>query len=167
MTQNEMAILGDYSIGTVYPLTLKLSAALDKPRDVSQDGKATMQVGAWEIRVGETLLEDTVEQNIAFYLMMYGRWDYDGGRVEFDEGGLPITTVHTVSPEEITPNQGFEIIGSLSSIYSQIYNSLTLKGDRVSRLNVNNPMSLGPVIPRNLKKKQLPIWRFILQPNYQ
>jgi len=32
MKQNEMAVLGDYTIGTTYPLTLKLLAAMDQPR---------------------------------------------------------------------------------------------------------------------------------------
>jgi hypothetical protein len=72
-----------------------------------------------------------------------------------------------VPPEDINPGQGFEIIGSLSSLYSQVYNSLTLEEGRVSRLNVNEPMSLAPVIPKDLKKKQLAMWRFILQPNYE
>ena len=167
MTQNEMATLGDYSIGTIYPLSLRLNAALDKPRKLSLSGKTTLHLGSWEIRAGETLLADKTEQNIAFYLMMYGKWHYDGGHIELDDEGLPVAMVHTVLPEDVTPDQGFEMIGSLSSLYSQIYNSLTLNEGRVSRLNVSEPMSLAPVIPKDWKKKQLPLWRFILQPNYE
>ena len=37
MKQNEMAVLGDYSIGTTYPLTLKLLAAMDQPRTISPE----------------------------------------------------------------------------------------------------------------------------------
>ena len=167
MRENEMAVLGDESIGTVYPLTLKLNAMLDKPRKISPDGQVLMHIEGWEIFAGEIPLEDRAEQNIAFYLMMYGRWNYDGGHIELDEGGLPVAAVHTVSPEDITPNQGFEIVDSLSSLYSQVYNSLTLEDGRVSRLNVNNPTSIAPVIPRGFQKKQLPLWRFILQPSYE
>lgn len=167
ITQNEMAKVGDYSIGTAFPLTLKLSAAMDKPRKITPEGLASMLVGGYELRVGGVLLEDKTEQNIAIYLMMYGKWDYDGGKAELDEAGLPIAMVHTVFPEEETPNQGFEIIGSLSSLYSQAYNSLTLEKGRVSRLNLKEPTNLAPVIPRDIQKKQLPLWRFILQPNYE
>ena len=166
MKQNEMAVVGDYSIGTVYPLTLTLKAALDKPREISADGQISMRIRGWEIRVGNTLLEDKTEQNIAFYLMMYGKWEYDGGRIELDEAGLPVAAIHTVTPEEIS-NQGFEIVGSLSSLYSHHYNSLTLEGGRVSRLSVKHPMSRAPVIPRKLEKKHLPLWRLILQPSYE
>ena len=47
-----------------------------------------MRIRGWEIRVGNTLLEDKTEQNIAFYLMMYGKWEYGGGRIEVDEAGV-------------------------------------------------------------------------------
>jgi hypothetical protein len=167
MKENEMAKLGDYSIGTTYPITLKLIADIKQPRTVSADGRASMHIARVEMRSGNVLLDDKTEQNIAFYLMLYGKWEYDGGRVELDEAGAPVAMIHTSSPEEITPNQGFELIGSLSSLYSQQYNFLTLEGGRVSRLTVKDPTSLAPVIPRDLPKKQLPMWRFILQPNFE
>ncbi len=168
MKENEMALLGDYGIGTGYPLTLRLTADMNKPREILPDGKVSMRIEGSEIRVGDILLEDKTERNIAFYLMMYGKWHYDGGHIELDGDGLPVAAVHTVSPEEVTPNQGFEMIGSLSSLYSQVYNFLTLEEDgRVAKLNVKEPTSLAPVIPRDLEKKQLPLWRFILQPNYK
>jgi hypothetical protein len=147
-------------------LILKLTAAMNQPRTISPDRKASMRIGAVQIWSSHVLLEDNAERNIAFYLMMFGKWEYDGGRVELDAAGLPIAVTHTVSPEDPTPNQGFEIIGSLSSLYSQHYNSLTLEDARVARLNVKDPTTLAPVIPRNLERKQLPMWRFIQQPNF-
>jgi len=165
--ENETALLGDYSIGTVYPLSIRLTADVNKPREVLPDGKVTMWIGGSEFRAGGMLLEDKTERNIAFYLMMYGKWQYDGGHIELDRDGLPIAAVHMVSPEEITPNQRFEMIGSLSSLYSQAYNFLTLEDGRVTRLNVKEPTALAPVIPREFKKKQLPLWRFIQEPNYE
>lgn len=166
MKQNEMATLGDYSIGTTYPLTLRLGAAIDKPRTISAGGVVSMRVGSVEMRAGNVLLEDATERNIALYLMMYGKWEYDGGRIELDDAGLPLAAIHTSSPEEPAPGQGFEIVGWVSSLYSQHYNSLTLEGAKVSRLNPADPMSLTPVIPRDLQKKQLPLWRFTLEPNF-
>lgn len=167
MKENEMASLGDYAIGTVYPLTLRLIADMNRPREILPNGRVSMWIAGYEIWAGEILLEDKTERNIAFYLMMYGKWRYDGGQIEFDSDGLPIAAMHTVFPEELTPNEGFEIIGSVSSLDSQVYNFLTLEENgRVTRLNVQEPSSIAPVIPRDLQKKQLPMWRFILQPNY-
>jgi hypothetical protein len=166
MKENEMATLGDYRIGTTYPLTLKLFAAMDKPRTISQEGVVSMQIGNVEIHCADVLLEDKVERNMALYFMMYGRWEYDGGRIERDHEGLPIAAIHTSSPAEPTPNQGFEIVDSLSSLYSQHYNSLTLEGSRVLRLNLPEPATFAPIIPRNWERKQLPLWRFIQRPNF-
>ena len=84
-----------------------------------------------------------------------------------DESGLPVAAVHTSAPEGSTRGQGFEIIGSVSSLYSQHYNSLTLEEGRVLRLNVGDPTALAPVIPRDLQKKQLSLWRFTQNPNYE
>jgi hypothetical protein len=167
MKENEMASLGDYSIGTKYPLVLKLAAALDKPRTTSPEGRVEMTIGAVEIGAAGAVLEDKMERNIALYFMIYGKWQYDGGRIELDEAGLPIAAVHTVTPEEPTPGQGFEMIGSVSSLYSQHYNSLTLEEGRVLRINVKDPTALAPVIPKDLEKKQLSLWRFIQHPNYE
>ncbi len=166
MKESEMASLGDYSIGTTYPLVLRLAAAMDKTRTISPEGRVEMTIGAVEISAAGIALEDKVERNIALYLMIYGKWQYDGGHIEFDNAG-PVAAVHTSTPEEPTPGQGFEIVGSLSSLYSQHYNSLTLDEGRVSHLNVKDPTALAPVIPRQLEKKRLPLWRFIQQPNYE
>jgi hypothetical protein len=167
MKENEMASLGDYSIGTTYPLKLRLAAAMDKPRTISAEGRVEMTIGAVEISAAGSVLEDKTEQNIALYLMLYGSLQYDGGRIELDESGLPVAAVHTSAPEEPTPGQGFEIVGSVSSLYSQHYNSLTLEEGRVLRLNVGDPTALAPVIPRDLQKKQLSLWRFTQNPNYE
>jgi hypothetical protein len=121
-----------------------------------------------EIKCAGTLITDNTEQNIALYLMMYGKWEYDGGHIEFDDGGLPAAVVHKVSPDEITPHQGFEIIGSLgslSSLYSHLYNTLTLEEGRVARLRLMDPTSIAAIIPLKYEKKCLPLWRFVQKPN--
>jgi len=163
--QSEMAALGDFMIGTKYPLVLRLIAATDKPRSISADGVASIHFKGFEIRCADTLIEDKTEQNIALYLMMYGKWEYDGGYIEFDDSGLPAAAVHTVSPDEITPNQGFEIIGSLSSLYSQLYNALTLEEGKVTRLRLTDPTAIAPIIPLQHEKKSLPLWRFVQTAN--
>jgi hypothetical protein len=164
--QNEMATLGDFMIGAQYPLTLKFWAALDKPRSISEEGIASFHIRSADVWCGDTLIADKQERNVALYLMMYGKWEYDGGRVEVDESGLPLVAIHSVSPSEPTPEQGFEIIGSLSSLYSQLYNSLTLEAGKVAQLNVTDPLALAPIIPRDWTGKQLRLWRFLQQPNY-
>lgn len=165
MKESEMASLGDFSIGTEYPITLRLNADLSKPRETTTEGHVIKTIGDADIMIGDVLVEDKTEKNIALYLMMYGKWVYDGGHLELDDQGLPVAAVHEVTPEESFPNQGFEIIGSLSSLYSHVYNSLTLEGRSVSKLNVKEPAALAPIIPRDFEGKRLKLWRLILQPN--
>jgi hypothetical protein len=166
MSLSEMATLGDFTVGTKFPLTLRLWADMKKARSKDDDGRVLMHVGSVEVSCGGEPIVDRVERNIVLYLMMYGKWEYDGGRVELDEDGLPVAMVHSSSPDEpLNVGEEFEMIGSLSSLYSSLYNSLTLKDGVVERLRVKDPASIAPVIPLKFEKKSLPLWRFVLQPN--
>jgi hypothetical protein len=166
MKLSEMATLGDFTVGTKFPLTLRLGADMKQARSKDADGKVLMYVGSVEVSCGGEPIVDRVERNIVLYLMMYGKWQYDGGIVELSEDGLPVAMVHSSSPEDpLNDGEEFAMIGSLSSLYSSLYNSLTLKDGVVERLRVKDPASLAPVIPLKFEKKSLPLWRFVLQPN--
>jgi hypothetical protein len=169
MRENEMAVLGDFSIGTGFPLVLRLSAAENKQRSFSPDGKVVMSIGQAEISCAGVPITSAKERNVAFYLMMYSKWEYDGGKIELDDQGLPTAMVHTVSPPEDEEEsiEHFRIIGYLSSLYSSLYNTLTLKDGKVERLRVTDPVSLAPVIPLQWEGAELPLWRFVLQPKTQ
>jgi hypothetical protein len=169
MRESEMAVLGDFSIGTRFPLVLSLTAAQNKSRSLSPDGKAVMNVGRADISCAGVPITSAKERNVAIYLMMYGKWEYDGGKVELDGQGLPAAMIHTVSPPEDEEEsiEHFRIIGYLSSLYSSLYNTLTLKDGKVERLRVKDPVSLAPVIPLKWDGAELPLWRFVLQPNTQ
>lgn len=52
LRESEMAVLGDYTIGTKYPLTLRLTADMNKPREILPDGKVSMSIGGSEMSVG-------------------------------------------------------------------------------------------------------------------
>ena len=166
MKMNEMATLGDFTVGTKYPLTVRLGADMKQGRSKDVDGKVLMHVGNVEVSCGGEPIVDPIERNIVVYLMMYGKWQYDGGTVELGEDGLPVGMVHSSSPEDLTNSgEDFQIIGSLSSLYSNLYNSLTLKDGVVERFRVKDPASLAPMIPLKFEKKALPLWRFVMQPN--
>lgn len=164
MKRNEMADLGDYTIATRFPLSLTMVADLDQPRSIDAKGAATMRACRSEVSCAGEPINDKVGRNIALYLMMYGKWEYAGGEVKLDESGLPVAVVHSVAPSEIAnPHERFEMIGSLSSLYSRLYNSLTLEDGLVTKLRVKDPTSLAPVIPRDWNSQVLPLWRFVLQ----
>ena len=165
VTSSEMACLGDFSVGTKCPLTLRLSIATDKPRSIDSAGCVTGHLSALEFYCAGQLIEEELEKQIALYLMMYGKWKDNGPGAEVDSDHLPTAILYQFEPQETHPGQGFEIIGSLSSMFSTFYNSVTLEQSRVRNLvRYDNPGAFGSSIPRGFKGKSLPLWRFIQQP---
>ncbi len=166
MTCNEMADLGDFTIATRYPLSLKMVVDPHQPREIDTAGIAMIHVLGTEVSCAGTRINDRVGRNVALYLMMYGKWEYDGGKVETDDEGLPTAVVHSVAPTELlNANERFEMVGSLSSLYSSLFNSLTLEEGVVTKLRVEDPTALAPVIPIDWTSDDLPLWRFVLQAN--
>ncbi len=56
--------------------------------------------------------------------------------------------------------QGFEFVGTLSSLFSSWYLSSTSDEDRVTRLGIKvTGGSLGSLIPTEYHSETLPIWR--------
>lgn len=166
MKTNLMATLGDYSVGTKYPLTLRLLPPQDQPIEISITGELTMTIGGAELACAGVIIRDKIAENYAFYLMLYGEWKYNGALVEMADGN-PIAIVHTVEPEMVSnPNEQFEIIGSRSSMFSTFYNSFTLGERGVEGFRqFDTPEKLGPMMPPDYRSPDLPLWRFVLRPN--
>jgi len=163
---NEMFILGDVQVGTTPPLLLRLLVDLNKYHSVNDDGQAQFTIGNVEIFCNETFIEDKFERNLAFYLMLYGDWPSSNPVANIEANEL-ISIDIEVMPHEPTPEQGFEIIGSLSSMISCRYNDLTTSKGGVNRLSPRaEPGSLGVLIPSEYKGKYLPLWRFVIQPKH-
>jgi hypothetical protein len=152
---SEMSRLGDVTIGTKYPLLLRLRASLDKPRSVDPHGKVEMHIAGMELYAAGELIEDESEKLIAFYLMLYGKWGNSGLGGELD-GDKPVAILQRFEPEQPTPGQGFEVIGSLSSMFSTFYNSITLEGSRVANLaHYDDPSTLVPSIAQTTRVRSL------------
>jgi hypothetical protein len=161
--QSEMLALGDLMVGTEPPLAIKLTADRAKPRSVTKDGTAHMTIGAVHLYCGGREITDKVEENLAFYFMMYGDWAYDSW-TELD-GDQVDALVFECKPAEPVPGQNFSLLGSLSSMFSSYYNSATLQDDRVKRLRAQfSPSRLGTLIPPDYEGKALPLWRIQVKP---
>jgi hypothetical protein len=163
MKANHMASLGDYSVGTRFPLSLVLHADKSKPRSIGADGSASFTIGRVEVYCGGQMIADPVEQGIATCLMFYGRWEYG---VEPRVAGNEIEAVeHRWVPKE-DHNQGFEIVASLSEMFCTFYTFATQDEGRVGKLRLDiTPGSWGSLIPEDYKGGKLPLWRFRLEPS--
>ena len=163
---SEMIELGDRMIGTTPNLTIELIASKDVPAFITEDSQASFTVGDVKMYCDETEIETTLEKNIAFYLVRFGRWTT----------GVPVGITHDdelysvkfdFHPEpEWDESQGFAIVGELSSMVSTAYNEMTTYQNRVVALDAKADPSIFKVdIPEDYKGKHLPLWQLMLQPN--
>jgi hypothetical protein len=77
---------------------------------------------------------------------------------EISDGKLAWVDFTRTPPED--HGQGFEFVGTLSSLFSSMYLSSTSDADRVTRLGIHVVGgSLGSLIPDNYHSDMLPLWR--------
>jgi len=115
---------------------------------------------------GEDEILDPTEREIAWIFMQHGEWEehepaaeLDGDRVKWIE--------YRWEPIQ-RQNQGFEMIGTLSRMFARYYAEMTVNEREV--VQVHAPLRPGwfaPLVSTDYKSKALPLWRFILQPNYE
>jgi len=165
MAQNEMALLGDRTIGTEPDLSIELLADPTKEAKVNENGEANFIIGGVKIYSSDREVTDDLEKSIAFYLMRFGTWVESEAEGLFDDGefsGAKFIYSPDCPPEE----QNFSMIGELSSMVSASYGEQTTYEQSVIALDTNlDPGVFSVKIPEGYKGKYLPLWQFIIQPN--
>jgi hypothetical protein len=162
---NEMAALGDYMLATRPPLALVILPDTRKPRFVDRSGLCKYTVGSIEMYCGAEKIDDKFEKDLAFFLMLYGRWG--GGEQQMRVVNRLLSSISlVVTPEERTPDQEFEIVDNMSGLMSARYRAATSLDEPGSIMirPAKGPEFLEFQIPDDYKGKQLPLWRFIIHP---
>lgn len=170
MKFNQMSRFGDRMVGTVPPLELRLDVKELDER--THPNTATVVIKGTEMLAGGQPLVDQVEQRIAFLLFRYGGWDAETPAVIDSTGRLTSISLQAAPPQdgrEIVQQQGFAIVGALSSMYSAMFNEITLDDEgAVLRLDHHSePGELGSLIPADYferSDRQLKLWVISLQP---
>lgn len=167
---NDMRILGDMTLGTTPPLSFvfEFDTSVEQPRN-GQELMLKISEAYWTSQ-GKRI-DDPIEQRIATFLSFYGNWQdgdqdiqYDGERIARVEMPLyPSDGDH----EEVR-EQGFAVIGSLSSMYSSHYLRLITNNEgEQHRLSAKTKAGfMGRLIPEPYKGKVLHLWRMILVPGW-
>jgi|tagenome__1003787_1003787.scaffolds.fasta_scaffold20608799_2 hypothetical protein len=118
-------------------------------------------------------LESEEERRIAFFLMRFGDWEVEDS-VRLDSEGAVEAIEIVLTPGEgkadLLNEQGFVMIGTLSSMYSQLYNEITLTDQGRVREMRHEPVpgELAELIPGDYWERpdrRLPIWRFEVKPS--
>ncbi|MTJ82852.1 MAG: hypothetical protein F8N37_17845 [Telmatospirillum sp.] len=164
MKVNEMAALGDRTIATQAPLTLRLVGDPEYGGQIGQDGVAPFRTEEVQIFAAGQQLTDPVEREIASVLMMYGEWEVE--QENEVEGDQLKALVFVWSPAEQS-DLGFDTIGNLSRMFARYYAGHTVEDKAIVQLHAPiRPNWFAPLLKWNAKGSKLPLWQFILQPNY-
>jgi len=165
MQINEMVMIGDYSVGTTPPLILRIVADKKKPRSIEKDGMVQFTISRIELLCGDKNITDKTEKEYAFYFMLYGDWQSNDPLANIENNKL-VSIDHIVEPVERSPGQGFELLGSMSSMISRRYRQLISTSSNGQKVSIHlEPSSLGINIPKTYKGKAMPLWRFYLRPS--
>jgi hypothetical protein len=144
-----MASLGDYSVGTKFPLSMVMSADKLKPRSVRPDGSANFTISKVEVYCAGRLLENDIERRIASHLMFLGKWEYETEANVIDN---QIESIEHRWTPGVDHHQGFEIVDSLSGMFSTYYKIATQEEGKIESLQVEvTPRSWGRLIPQDYK----------------
>lgn len=167
MAKSEMSMLGDSMVGTTPNLELHLLADPAEASVVGKNGQANFTTRSIKIHCAGQEVEDEQEKRIAFYFMRFGRWiESETEAVVSDNKLLGMKFIFSPENPEPQDKQNFSIIGNLSSMVSSGFRELTEENGEVTSLSLGiNPTHFRVLIPDDYKSDQLPIWRFILQPN--
>lgn len=161
---NELARLGDRTIGTRAPLRLRFVMDPAKTGPVGGDGQVLVVIGGSQLMCGDAVIEDKTEREIASIIMQYGEWSCDGP-FPLIEGDRLHAIDFEWRPDEPCEDQGFDMIGTLSRMFSRYYASRTLDGSEIKQLRAPlRPAWFAPLANGTIVQRALPLWRFELQP---
>jgi hypothetical protein len=165
---NNLSRLGDRFIGTIPPLKLRFIADVSKPHSISPDGEVVFTIGEVTVFSGDTPITETTEREIAWIFMNFGDWECSEPRAISNDNELEAVEFEWLPKEPANEGQHFEMIGSLSSMFSRHYASQTLGDEGVIQTQADlKPGWFAPLVATEEPRTKLPLWRFVIQPNRQ
>lgn len=167
LANNEMAMLGDLMVGTKPPLIFEIVADTTHDQSIDTNHQIHFIIGDVKIYCDDKELTDLTEKNIAFYLMRFGRWDCDVPEAVMDGNNIHSIryTFNAESPEDAEQN-GFGVIGYLSSMITEAFNEQTVYKQQVTAIDANGEPDVFSVkISKNYNGKKLPLWLFEIHAN--
>lgn len=161
--RNQIALLGDLAIGTRPSLECIIRPDTTRPNGVDSSGALHFVVGSVEYQLGGMPVTSDEGRRVLNFLMLYGGWEDEEEPVL--NGGELVELRFTARPPEDT-GQGFEIVGSLSSMYSRMFESTTSSALGITALDMAiAPGSLVSLIPHDYDVPDVPLWRLQISPS--
>ena len=130
------------------------------------DGTAPFTIRRIRVFCQDQEITDEPGKNIAFYLMRFGRWEEKEDAAVIDEGKI-VGLRFIFGPREPSEDQESQIVGTFEH-HGEVraYQEMTMRDSDVVSIDVkHDPDVFSLRIPEGYKGS-LPLWQFILQPNY-
>lgn len=164
------SLLNDRMIGLKPPLEFRMTMQ----EVVDKDGAAKVVPKPEEVSLvttdvrlfagGEEMVDES-EIALVWFLIQHARWPCEE-KME-DSGNGIWEMVFTMAPDESYAEQGFDVIGSLSELYTRMfYSSTTSLRDETTKLRIDvEPGTLPRLVPTDLKSDRLPLWHLHINPS--
>ncbi len=163
---SEMGLIGDCLVATTPDLELYFPNEENEADEINSNGWNRFTVGDIKFYCAGNEITDEKEKEIAFYLIRFGKWVEKTETIIRDNRISGLKFVYSPMVEEQDINQGFSMIGSLSSMISRRYNENTVNNGKVFAVDVDlNPEDFKVFINENYEGQNLPLWRFQIMPN--
>lgn len=165
MKLNEFGILGDMMLGIEPEIRLDLLPdPHEENRKVAED-QYKFTVGAATLSLGGNPTVGEAEWRLGWFLLLHSQWPVDE---EFELNGDSVVSKSWIArPEFISnPDEGLELIGPLSRMYTNHFIWQTTGEDGVTALDVDvEPGILPALIPQGFAPKNFRLIRLIQSAN--
>lgn len=164
---NETASIGDRTIGTTPLLRLIFQSDPAKSCTLSDAGQLEMTIGNVTMFCRDNEITSKMEKDILWIFMQFGEWEMHGPEVVITGDRLDGFQFKWNPKQLANPSENFEFIGALSSMFSRYYAVKTFGKEGVVQTEAEfTPDWFAPLVNGNTgAMPNIPIWRFVLQPN--
>lgn len=169
------SLLNDHMLGLKPPLEFRLTmqevpgedGATEVEPEPEEDGTRKLSLVTTGVRMfagGEEMV-DKSETALVWFLVQHARWPCEEKMEDAGDGVWEM--VFTMAPDESHAEQGFDIIGALSELYTRMfYSGTTSLEDETTKLSIDvEPGTLPRLVPTDLKSDRLPLWRLRINPS--
>ena len=160
---NEMVVLGDILIGTTPLLRLLLIVDSSSATPIDHDGRTSITISDSKMYCGEEEIVDPVEREIIWIFMLYGGWIESKPKVEVD--ARKVKSIEYSWEPATRENGNFEIVGSLSQMFTKYYTDLTIQNRKVTQIKAPlRPDWFASLVAKDISNGKLPLWKFLVEP---
>ena len=174
--RNHMCLLlNDRMLGLKPPLEFRLTMqeipdeeiAAEVEPEPEDDGTRKLSLVTTGVRMfaGDEEMVDKSETALVWFLLQHARWPCEEEMEDAGDGVWEM--VFTMAPDESRAEQGFDIIGALSELYTRMfYSGTTSLEDETTKLSIDvEPGTLPRLVPTDLKSVRLPLWHLHINPS--